>query len=144
MDIKPQQMEMFVASQITERLAGSLRLMEIILERGNMFSALDRVIENKGAPGIDGMNVNQLSGYLKRHWLKIKEDLLNGNYKPLPVRRKEISKPEGGFRLLGIPTVLDRLIQQAISQIFQEIWDPTFSEYSYRPQLREKHEADNL
>lgn len=76
-----------------------------------MFRALKRVCDNKGAPGVDNMNVNQLPGYLKRHWPKIKEDLLGGNYKPFPVRRKEISKPEGGVRLLGIPTVLDRLIQ---------------------------------
>jgi RNA-directed DNA polymerase len=142
MNIKPQQREMFVASQITERPTDGARLMENILERGNMFRALDRVRKNKGAPGVDGMNVNQLSGYLKSHWLKIKEDLLNGNYKPLPVRRKEISKPEGGIRLLGIPTVLDRLIQQAIAQIFQLIWDPTFSEFSYgfRPK-RSAHDA---
>ena len=142
MNIKPQQREMFVASQITERPTDGALLMENILERGNMFRALDRVRKNKGAPGVDGMNVNQLSGYLKSHWLKIKEDLLNGNYKPLPVRRKEISKPEGGIRLLGIPTVLDRFIQQAIAQILQLIWDPTFSEFSYgfRPE-RSAHDA---
>ena len=77
------------------------------------------------------MTVNQLGGYLKRHWPKIREDLLNSKYSPFPVRRKEIDKPDKGVRLLGIPTVLDRLIQQAIAQIVGQIWDPTFSEFSY-------------
>ena len=123
--------EMTVAYLFTEHLAGGPRLMEMILERGNMFTAIKRVRGNKGAPGIDGMTVDQLPGYLKRHWLKIREDLLNGNYRPLPVKRKEISKPNGGVRLLGIPTVLDRLIQQAIAQVLQQIWDPTFSNSSF-------------
>lgn len=131
MDIGPQQMEMFVASQLAENLGGSSRLMEMILERKNMFSALKRVRANKGAPGVDEMTVTQLGGYLKRHWPKIREDLLNDNYRPFPVRRKEIDKPDGGVRLLGIPTVLDRLIQQAIAQILEQVWDPTFSEFSY-------------
>ena len=87
-------------------------------------------------------NTNHLKGYLKRHWPKIKQDLLNGVYRPLPVRRKEIDKPDGGVRLLGIPTVLDRLIQHAIAQVLEQIWDPTFSEYSYgfRPG-RSAHDA---
>ncbi len=89
MNIVPQQMEMFVASQFVENLGGNLRLMEIILERRNMFRALKRVRANKGAPGVDGITVNQLGGYLKRHWPKIREDLLNSKYNPLPVRRKE-------------------------------------------------------
>jgi len=131
MNIMPQQVEMFVASQIAESLGGNPRLMEMILERRNMFSALKRVRSNKGAPGVDGMTVNQLGGYLRRHWPKIREELLNGTYNPFPVRRKEIPKPDGGVRLLGIPTVLDRLIQQAISQILGQVWDPTFSEFSY-------------
>ena len=105
--------------------------MEIICERENMRRALQRVRSNKGAPGVDGMTVDQLPGYLKRHWQQIKEDLLNGKYKPLPVRRKEISKPQGGVRLLGIPTVLDRLVQQAVAQILQMIWDPVFSDFSF-------------
>ncbi len=142
MNIMPQQMEMFVASQATESLTENPRLMEMILERENMFKALKRVRKNDGAPGIDNMNTNQLPGYLRRHWHKIQEELLNGTYKPLPVRRKEISKPGGGVRLLGIPTVLDRLIQQAVAQILKEIWDPTFSEMSYgfRPG-RSQHDA---
>lgn len=131
MNIMPQQREMFVASQIAESLGGSSRLMETILERRNMFRALQQVRRNKGAPGVDGITTDKLGGYLKRHWPKIREDLLSSNYKPLPVRRKEIDKPDGGVRLLGIPTVLDRLIQQAIAQIVEQVWDPTFSEFSY-------------
>jgi len=131
MVIMQQPPEITVAYLFTENLAGGPRLMEMILERGNMFTAIKRVRGNKGAPGIDNMTVDQLPGYLRRHWLKIREDLLNGNYKPLPVKRKEISKPDGGVRLLGIPTVLDRLIQQAIAQVLQQIWDPTFSDSSF-------------
>lgn len=142
MNIVPQQMEMFVASQITESLGESSRLMEMILERRNMFEAIKRVRANDGAPGIDGMTVKKLDRYLKRHWRKIREQILSGNYNPLPVRRKEIDKPDGGVRLLGIPTVLDRLIQQAIAQILVQVWDPTFSEFSYgfRPG-RSQHDA---
>jgi RNA-directed DNA polymerase len=142
MSIKPQQMEMFVAAPIAERLGGNEQLLELILERRNMLRAMNQVIANKGAPGVDGMTTTQLKGYLKRHWPKIKQDLLDGVYLPLPVRRKEIDKPEGGVRLLGIPTVLDRLIQQAIAQVLEQIWDPTFSEYShaFRPG-RSAHDA---
>jgi RNA-directed DNA polymerase len=131
MVIMQQPPEMTVAYLFTEHLAGGPRLMEMILERGNMFKALKRVRGNKGAPGIDNMTVDQLPGYLKRHWLKIRESLLNGTYKPFPVKRKEIPKPDGGVRLLGIPTVLDRLVQQALAQVLQEIWDPTFSNSSF-------------
>ena len=142
MNIVPQQLEMFVASQFAENLGGSSRLMERILERRNMLRALNRVCTNKGAPGVDGMTVNQLGGYLKWHWPKIRRDLLNSKYNPFPIRRKEIDKPDGGVRLLGIPTVLDRLIQQAIAQIVEQIWDSTFSEFSYgfRPG-RSQHSA---
>ena len=142
MNIKPQQMEMFVASRLAERLGDREQLLEVILERRNILRAMNQVIANKGAPGVDGMKTNHLKGYLKRHWPKIKQDLLNGAYRPLPVRRKEIDKPDGGVRLLGIPTVLDRLIQQAIAQVLEQIWDPTFSEYSYgfRPR-RSTHDA---
>ena len=101
MSIRPQQMEMFVAAQTAERLGANVRLMEMILERRNMFRALKQIRANKGAPGIDKITVNQIGGYLKRHWSKIKADLLNGTYNPLPVRRKEIDKPDGGVRLLG-------------------------------------------
>lgn len=122
---------MTIASRPSENPTEQVRLMEQILERENMRRALQRVRRNKGAPGVDGMTVEQLPGYLKRHWPKIKQDLLKGCYKPLAVRRKEIPKPEGGTRSLGIPTVLDRLIQQAIAQVLQRIWDPTFSENSF-------------
>ncbi len=142
MSIRPQQMEMFVAAQTAERLGANVRLMEMILERRNMFRALKQIRANKGAPGIDKITVNQIGGYLKRRWSKIKADLLNGTYNPLPVRRKEIDKPDGGVRLLGIPTVLDRIIQQAIAQVVEQIWDPTFSAFSYgfRPR-RSAHDA---
>lgn len=116
--------------------------MEYIFEWENVRRALKRVRSNKGAAGVDGMTVGQLPSYLRRHWRKVKEALFNGTYKPLPVRRKEIPKPQGGFRTLGIPAVLDRLIQQAITQVLQMIWDLEFSKYSfgYRPN-RSAHEA---
>lgn len=142
MSIRPRQMEMFVASQTAERLGANDRLLEMILERRNMFRALNQVRANKGSPGIDRMSVEKIGGYLRRHWPKIKETLLNGQYSPLPVRRKEIDKPDGGVRLLGIPTVLDRVIQQAVTQLLEQIWDPIFSEFSYgfRPG-RSAHDA---
>ncbi|TFG42943.1 MAG: group II intron reverse transcriptase/maturase [Syntrophobacterales bacterium] len=96
-----------------------------------MKRALRQVLKNKGAPGIDGMTVEELPGYLKRHWPEIKALLLSGQYRPLPVLRTEIKKPDGGLRPLGIPTVLDRVIQQAIAQVLDVIWDQTFSEFSY-------------
>ena len=142
MGIRPQQMEMFIASQAAESLGANIRLLEMILDRRNMFRALKQVRANKGAPGIDKINVDEIGGYLRRHWTKIKAALLDGSYKPLPVRRKEIDKPDGGIRLLGIPTVLDRVIQQAMAQIVEQIWDPIFSEFSYgfRPG-RSAHDA---
>ena len=115
--------------------------MEAICERKNMKSAIKRLIKNKGAPGVDGMTVRKIKRYLKRHWTKIEKALLDGTYTPMPVQRKEIPKP-GGVRLLGIPTVLDRVIQQAVAQIFNRIWDHTFSEFSFgfRPK-RSQHDA---
>jgi RNA-directed DNA polymerase len=121
----------FIAKRLAESPAGEIRLMESVCERENMRKALHRVESNGGAPGVDGMKTTQLRGYLRRHWEKIKASLLEGNYKPLPVRRKEIEKEGGGVRLLGIPTVLDRLIQQAVAQVLQAFWEHTFSEYSY-------------
>ncbi len=142
MNIRPQQMEMFIASQMSESLGGNDRLLEMILDRRNMFMALKQVCANKGAPGIDKITVDQIGVYLRRHWPKIRAALLDGSYQPLPVRRKEIDKPDGGVRLLGIPTVLDRVIQQAIAQMVGQIWDPIFSEFSYgfRPG-RSAHDA---
>jgi group II intron reverse transcriptase/maturase len=105
--------------------------MERVVARANMVRALKRVEQNGGAPGIDGMNCKSLRGYLIEHWPAIKEQLLKGTYQPSPVRRVEIPKPEGGVRLLGIPTVLDRLIQQALLQEMTPIFELGFSQYSY-------------
>ena len=118
------------------------KLMEQVCERENCWQALQRVQANKGSPGIDGMRVEQLPGYLKQHWLTLREQLLEGNYQPQPVKRVEIAKPDGGVRKLGIPTVLDRFVQQAVLQVLQKRWDPTFSAHSYgfRPQ-RSAHQA---
>jgi RNA-directed DNA polymerase len=126
-----------------ESPANTIRLMEEVCERENLLEALRRVKANKGSAGIDGMTVGQLSGYLKEHWLTIREQLLNGIYKPQPVRRVEIEKSDGGgIRKLGIPTTLDRFLQQAVMQVLQRRWNPTFSDHSYgfRPG-RSAHQA---
>src|SRR5438132_4051703 len=117
-------------------------LMEVIVERDNMRSALARVKRNKGAAGIDGMSPDALAPHLKEHWPAIRTQLLEGTYKPQPVRRVEIPKASGGTRSLGIPTVLDRFIQQAVLQVLRADWDPTFSEHSFgfRPK-RSAHQA---
>lgn len=107
------------------------QLMEKVIEDGNIKIALERVVKNKGAHGCDGMKVSELQEHLNVHWQRIKQELLNGTYKPMPVRRVEIPKPDGGIRQLGIPTVLDRLIQQATQQVLTPIFEPTFSEFSY-------------
>ncbi|HKN23255.1 MAG TPA: group II intron reverse transcriptase/maturase [Candidatus Acidoferrum sp.] len=130
------------AKRETERPARHEQLMEEVCERENCWQAYKRVKSNKGSPGIDGMKVGELSDYLKQHWPRIREQLLSGTYRPQPVRRVEIPKPDGGVRKLGIPTVLDRLIQQAVMQVLQRRWDPTFSEHShgFRPK-RSAHQA---
>jgi RNA-directed DNA polymerase len=117
-------------------------LMEAIVERDNLRKALAQVRRNKGAPGVDGMTVDDLPLYLKDHWLSIRSQLLDGTYKPQPVLRVEIPKAGGGMRALGIPTVLDRFIQQAVLQVLQAVWDPTFSDasYGFRPG-RSAHQA---
>jgi RNA-directed DNA polymerase len=122
--------------------ARSDRLMEEIVDRENLKQALRRVKANKGSPGVDGMTVNQLHDYLKQQWPTILEQLLSGTYKPKPVKRVEIPKPDGGVRKLGIPTVLCRFVQQAVMQVLQRQWDPTFSNHSYgfRPG-RSTHQA---
>jgi len=134
--------EEFIALRLSESPTGQIRLMESILEWNNMRRATRRVIKNKGAPGVDGMTVHKVKRYLERHWVKIRKALLNGTYLPMPVRQEEIPKPGGGIRLLGIPTVLDRVIQQAIAQVLNQIWDHTFSEcsYGFRPN-RSQHDA---
>jgi len=106
-------------------------LMQQILERNNLHRALKQVQRNKGAPGVDGMTVDDLPEYLKHNWLKVREALLNGTYKPKPVRRVEIPKPNGAKRKLGIPTVLDRFIQQAIAQVLSPIWEEKFHPNSF-------------
>lgn len=118
------------------------QLMEEACERENLKKALQRVKANQGSPGVDGMTVEQLPEYLKEHWPTIREQLLRGTYKPQPVKRVEIPKPGGGVRKLGIPTAVDRFIQQALLQVLQSRWDPTFSEYSFgfRPG-RSAHQA---
>ena len=116
--------------------------MEAVVERENLKRALAQVKRNKGAAGIDGMNVDDLPAYLKEHWPTIRARLLDGTYKPQPVRRVEIPKASGGTRPLGIPTVLDRFIQQAVMQVLQADWDRTFSEasFGFRPG-RSAHQA---
>jgi RNA-directed DNA polymerase len=117
-------------------------LMEAVVAADNMRQALKRVRENKGAPGVDGMTVEELGAHLKAEWPRLKEALLEGTYKPQAVRRVEIPKSDGGMRQLGIPTVVDRLIQQAILQVLNPLYDPTFSEssYGFRPK-RSAHQA---
>ena len=109
--------------------------MATIVERDNLRKALAQVRRNKGAPGVDGMTVDDLPLYLKEHWPSIRNQLLDGTYRPQPVRRVEIPKAGGGTRALGIPTVLDRFIQQAVLQVLQAHWDPTFAaaSYGFRP-----------
>jgi RNA-directed DNA polymerase len=121
---------------------GDEGLMERVVERGNLLAALRRVKQNGGSPGIDGMTVEELPRYLCEHWLQIREALLAGTYRPQPVKRVEIPKPGGGVRKLGIPTVLDRFLQQAMLQVLQPEWDTTFSDGSdgFRPG-RSAHQA---
>ena len=130
------------ATTQVESQAASGPSMEAIVERDNLRKALAQVKRNKGAPGIDGMSVDDLAPYLKEHWPAIRAQLLDGTYKPQPVRRVEIPKATGGTRPLGIPTVLDRLIQQAVMQVLQAGWDGTFSEasFGFRPG-RSAHQA---
>ena len=117
-------------------------LLNRIVERNNLRRALNQVRRNKGAPGIDGMTVDELPEFLRQHWPRIRQHLIDGSYCPKPVKRVEIPKPNGGKRKLGIPTVLDRLIQQAIAQVLQSEWDKDFHEnsYGFRPN-RNAHQA---
>src|ERR1700729_3238242 len=134
--------ELLPATNEPESPAMTNRLMEEVCERENLKEALRRVKANKGSAGIDRMTVDGITDYLKKHWAAIREQLLRGTYQPKPVRRVEIPKPDGGVRKLGIPTVLDRFIQQAVMQVLQRQWDPTFSDHSYgfRPG-RSAHQA---
>jgi RNA-directed DNA polymerase len=121
---------------------GTTGLMEMACERRNLLAALKRVRRNAGSPGIDGMTVEALSAHLRVHWPRLREELLAGRYQPQPVKRVAIPKPGGGERELGIPTVLDRFIQQALLQVLQPLFDPTFSDasYGFRPGRR-AHDA---
>src|SRR5690606_33167165 len=117
-------------------------LMERIVERENMRQAYSRVLRNKGAAGVDGMTTEALGTWLKQHWPRVREALLEGSYLPQSVRRVDIPKPDGGVRTLGVPTVVDRLIQQALHQVLQPIFEPTFSagSFGFRPG-RSAHDA---
>lgn len=117
-------------------------LMDVVCERGNLWLAYDRVIRNKGAAGVDGIGIAEFKGHLKQHWPTIKASLLAGGYIPSPVRRVDIPKPQGGVRTLGIPTLTDRLIQQALHQVLSPIFEAEFSEssYGFRPG-RNAHQA---
>ena len=129
-------------SPVRDEGKSNVELWEQVWEKGNLTTALKRVESNGGAPGIDGMTVKDLRGYLKGHWLEIREALESGAYKPSPVRRVEIPKPDGGVRLLGIPSVIDRLLQQAIAQVLTPIFERKFSprSYGFRPG-RSAHDA---
>src|SRR5271165_2728919 len=134
--------EPLVAKPAPESPAVTEQLMEEVCNRENLARAWKRVRRNKGSPGVDGMTIDDARDYLREHWPSIRSQLLEGTYQPQPVRRVEIPKPDGGVRKLGVPCVVDRLIQQAVLQVLQERWDPTFSEHSYgfRPG-RSAHQA---
>ena len=135
--------ETLTAKRTHESPADTEGLMEEVCERENCQQALRRVKTNRGSAGVDGMTVHEIPQYLKQHWSAIREQLLNGTYQPQPVKRVEIDKPDGGgVRKLGVPTVLDRFIQQAVLQVLQKRWDRTFSDHSYgfRPG-RSPHQA---
>src|ERR1700757_3548738 len=134
--------EPFVAKPTSESSASAEQLMEEVCERANLVRAWKRVRSNQGSPGVDGMIIGDAKDYLREHWPSIRSQLLDGTYQPQPVKRVEIPKPGGGVRKLGVPCVVDRLIQQALLQVLQKQWDPTFSEHSYgfRPG-RSAHQA---
>jgi RNA-directed DNA polymerase len=134
--------EPVVAMAEPESPAATMHLMEKVCERENLVRAWQRVRGNNGAPGVDGMTIDDAKSYLREHWPDIRSQLLAGAYRPQPVKRVEIPKPDGGVRKLGVPCVVDRLIQQALLQVLQTRWDPTFSEHSYgfRPG-RSAHQA---
>ena len=131
-----------MAKPALESPASAEQLMEEVCDRENLTRAWKRVRGNKGSPGVDEMTIDDAKDYLREHWPSIRSQLLKGAYQPQPVKRVEIPKPDGGVRKLGVPCVVDRLIQQALLQVFQKRWDPTFSEHSYgfRPG-RSAHQA---
>ncbi len=125
------EIEVATAAPGPESPAQTANLMEAICDPDSIEAALRAVVRNKGAPGAGGITVRQLPGILKARWPEIENQPLQGRYQPQPVRRVQIPKPAGGTRDLGIPTVIDRVIQQAVLQRLQPLWDPTFSEHSY-------------
>jgi len=131
-----------MAATAPESPALAEQVMEEVCDRENLKRAWKRVRKNKGGPGVDGMTIDDARDHLREHWPSIRSQLLEGSYQPQPVKRGEIPKPEGGVRKLGVPCVVDRLIQQALLQVLQPRWDPTFSEHSYgfRPG-RSAHQA---
>jgi RNA-directed DNA polymerase len=131
-----------VAARTRAKAEARSKLMEAVVERGNLQRAYQRVVENKGAAGVDDLDVSELKAHLQRHWPAIRAKLLSGEYVPAPVRRVDIPKPQGGVRTLGIPTAVDRLIQQALNQVLQPIFEPHFSEasFGFRPG-RNAHQA---
>ncbi|MBX9923909.1 MAG: group II intron reverse transcriptase/maturase [Rhabdochlamydiaceae bacterium] len=128
------------ATQTT--IQNTTSLIEVMLERKNMLKVYKQVVKNRGAPGVDKMTTEDLKGFLKEHWLQVKDDVITGRYKPSPVKEVEIPKPGGGIRKLGIPAVVDRLLQQALHQILSPIFEIGFSEssYGFRPG-RSAHQA---
>jgi RNA-directed DNA polymerase len=131
-----------IATTRTRTKAESSGLMEAVVERGNLKLAYQRVVENKGAAGVDGLDITEFKGHLQRHWPTIKARILRGEYMPQAVRRVDIPKPQGGVRTLGIPTLTDRLIQQALHQVLSPIFEVEFSDssYGFRPG-RNAHQA---
>ena len=119
--------EPIVAKPAPESPALTEQLMEEVCDRENLERAWKRVRQNKGSPGVDRMTIGDARDYLREHWPSIRSQLLEGTYQPQPVKRVEIPKPDGGVRMLGVPCVVDRLIQQALLQVLQGQWDPTFS-----------------
>jgi RNA-directed DNA polymerase len=134
--------EAFMAKPAPESPASTEQLMEEVCDRENLVRAWKRVRQNKGSPGVDGMTIGDATDYLCERWPGIRSQLLEGTYQPQPVKRVKIPKPDGGVRKLGVPCVVDRLIQQALLQVLQKRWDPTFSKHSYgfRPG-RSAHQA---
>lgn len=120
-----------LSAYAVDDMSGEQGLWEMVFSRQNLFAALDRVETNRGAPGVDGLTTQELRSWLVTHWVDVRSRLDAGTYKPMPVRQVPIPKPNGGQRLLGVPTVVDRLIQQALAQVLTPVFDPGFVPVSY-------------